>query len=97
MEVRLLSEEVTRGFYDFRRKVGAFIGAAACNEGYWWEKLYGNDAILSAKSAIFHSEFIQRYGKIPENKPLGLVFWQSRVKVHSALTLLNGARHFATP
>ena len=58
MEVRLLSEEVTRGFYDFRRKVGAFISAAACNEGYWWEKLYGNDAILSAKSALSRSEFM---------------------------------------
>ena len=31
------------------------------------------------------------------NKPLGLVFWQSRVKVHSALTLFNGSRRFATP
>ena len=49
MEVRLLSEEVTRGFYDFRRKVGAFIGAVACNEGYWRVKVRENDLILSGK------------------------------------------------
>ena len=52
MEVRLLSEEVTRGFYDFRRKVGAFIGAVACNEGYWWMKSCGNGAILGGKWVI---------------------------------------------
>ena len=52
MEVRLLSEEVTRGFYDFRRKVGAFIGTVACNEGYWWMKSCGNGAILGGKWVI---------------------------------------------
>ena len=62
MEVRLLSEEVTRGFYDFRRKVGVFISAAACNEGYWRGKVRGNDAILSAKSALSRSEFMLRCG-----------------------------------
>ena len=58
MEVRLLSEEVTREFYDFRRKVGAFIGAVACNEGYWWTKSCGNGAILDGKWGIFRSEFM---------------------------------------
>ena len=57
-EVRLLSEEVTRGFYDFRRKVGAFIGAVACNEGYSWTKSCGNGAILVGKWGIFRSEFM---------------------------------------
>ena len=56
--MRLLSEEVTREFYDFRRKVGAFIGAVACNEGYWWTKSCGNGAILGGKWGIFRSEFM---------------------------------------
>ena len=53
-------------------------------------------------------DFKRNIGHIPQrvymgvrkkhaNKPLGLVFWQSRVKVHSALTLFNGPRRFATP
>ena len=53
-------------------------------------------------------DFRRNIGHIPQrvymgvrkkhaNKPLGLVFWQSRVKVHSALTLFNGSRRFATP
>ena len=53
-------------------------------------------------------DFRRNIGHIPQrvymgvrkkhaNKPLGLVFWQSRVKVHSALTLFNGPRRFATP
>ena len=98
MEVRLLSEEVTREFYDFRRKVGAFIGAVACNEGYWRARLCGHYMILSGKSAISRSKFTWSCEiKSTQNKPLGLVFWQSRVKVHSALTLFNGSRRFATP
>ena len=53
-------------------------------------------------------DFKRNIGHIPQrvymgvrkkhaNKPLGLVFWQSRVKVYSALTLFNGPRRFATP
>ena len=45
--------------------------------------------ILGGISVIFRSEFIWECGKIHANKPLGLVFWQSRVKVHSALTLFS--------
>ena len=45
--------------------------------------------ILGGILVIFRSEFIWECGKIHANKPLGLVFWQSRVKVHSALTLFN--------
>ena len=64
----LFSEEVTRGFYNFRREIGHIP-----------QRVYMG---VRKKHA---------------NKPLGLVFWQSRVKVHSALTLFNGARRFATP
>ena len=45
--------------------------------------------ILGGILVIFRSEFIWECGKIHANKPLGLVFWQSRVKVHSALTLFS--------
>ena len=45
--------------------------------------------ILGGISVIFRCEFIWECGKIHANKPLGLVFWQSRVKVHSALTLFS--------
>ena len=64
----LFSEEVTRGFYNFRREIGHIP-----------QRVYMG---VRKKHA---------------NKPLGLVFWQSRVKVHSALTLFNGSRRFATP
>ena len=50
--------EVRQVLYDFRRKVGAFIGAVACNEGYWWTKSCGNGAILGEKWGIFRSEFM---------------------------------------
>ena len=69
MEVRLLSGEVTRGFYDFRRKVGAFIGAVACNEGYWWTKSCGNGVILGGISVIFRCEFIWECGKNMQTSP----------------------------
>ena len=45
--------------------------------------------ILGGISVIFRCEFIWECGKIHANKPLGLVFWQSRVKVRSALTLFS--------
>ena len=57
-EMRLSLGEVTRVLYDFRRKVGAFIGAVACNEGYWWTKSCGNGAILGGKWGIFRCEFM---------------------------------------
>ena len=96
--MRLSLGEVTRVLYDFKRKVGAFIGAVACNEEYWRARLCGHYMILSGKSAISRSKFTWSCEiKSTQNKPLGLVFWQSRVKVHSALTLFNGSRRFATP
>ena len=53
-------------------------------------------------------DFRRNIGHIPQrvymgvrkkhaNKPLGLVFWQSRVKVHSALTLFSEPLLGATP
>ena len=65
----LFSEEVTQGFYNFRREIGH----------------------------ISQRVYVAVWGKYRKSKPLGLVFGQSRVKVHSALTLLNGPRRFATP
>ena len=65
---------------------------------YWRARLCGHYMILSGKSAISRSKFTWSCEiKNTQNKPLGLVFWQSRVKVHSALTLFNGVRRFATP
>ena len=65
---------------------------------YWRARLCGHYMILSGKSAISRGKFTWSCEiKSTQNKPLGLVFWQSRVKALLALTMFSGPRRFATP